>query len=80
MKAFQKWFTLPWMKNKTPDSTHFYRRGFTATYLARKRRLKDLWIASGLLALALPAPAFWVILALFCALISFAFLDESPIK
>lgn len=78
MKKFKEWFVLSWMKNETPDKKHFYRRGFTKAYLARKRRLKDLWIGSGLLALTFPVPAFLMILALFCCFISFAFLDEYP--
>lgn len=79
MKSFKKWFVLPWMQNQTPDDKHFYRRGFTRQYLARKRRLKELWIGSGALALSFPVPAFLVILGLLCCFISFAFLDEYPL-
>lgn len=77
MKPLKKWFDLPWMSNKTPDHQHFYRRGFTRQYLARKRHLKELWIGTGLLALTFPVPAFLVILGLLSCFISFAFLDES---
>ncbi|SKA12445.1 hypothetical protein SAMN02745127_02224, partial [Oceanospirillum multiglobuliferum] len=33
MKNFMRFFLLPWMKNKTPDEHHFYRRGFTPNYI-----------------------------------------------
>lgn len=77
MKKLKDWFTLPWMRNRTPDATHFYRRGFTRAYRMRKHRLKDLWIGSGVLALSFPVPAFMLILVLLSCFISFAVLDES---
>jgi len=80
MKIFRIWFVLPWMRNQTPDVTHFYRRGFTKHFLSRNRRLKELWIGSGLLALTFPVPAFMLILGLLCCFVSFAFLDEAPFQ
>lgn len=80
MKKLFKHLQLPWMRNRQPDPDHFYRRGFTSDYRARRRRLKELWIGSGLLALVLPEPAFWLILLILSCFISFAFLDEHPQK
>lgn len=79
MKRLSDWFTLPWMRDKTPDETHFYRRGFTRRYQRRKNRIKDLWIGCSILALFNPIPAFLAILLIFCSFITFAFLDEGPL-
>ncbi|WP_028299732.1 hypothetical protein [Oceanospirillum beijerinckii] len=79
MKRLSDWFILPWMRNKTPDKDHFYRRGFTRRYQVRKNRIKDLWIGGGLIALSYPVPAFLAILGLFCCFLTFAFLDENSL-
>lgn len=76
MKNFMRFFLLPWMKNKTPDEHHFYRRGFTPNYIAKKKKIKDLWIGGSVLALIYPVPAVLTMIALFCCFITFAFLDE----
>lgn len=76
MKNFIRFFTLPWMKDKTPDAQHFYRRGFTPRYIARKKKIRDLWIGGGVIVLSYPVPAVFTIIGLLCCFITFAFLDE----
>ena len=59
------------------DPNHPYKRLFTERYLAKKRIVKGIWIASGLLMLSFPLLPFVVTLGLFTTFLSFSILDES---
>ncbi|MBN0986124.1 hypothetical protein [Amphritea pacifica] len=76
------WFYLrlmlpEWMHVTHPDSSHFFRRKFTSAYKARLRWVYRIWIGSGLLMLAIPAPPVVIGLGLFTTFISFSLLDEA---
>ncbi|WP_296060718.1 hypothetical protein [uncultured Amphritea sp.] len=66
-----------WMQVTYPDGSHFFRRKFTAAYKARLRWVYRIWIGSGLLMLAIPAPPVVIGLGLFTTFISFSLLDET---
>lgn len=69
--------TPVWMRDKTPDKDHFYRRLFTAKHRAKKNKIKFLWIFVLSLCLVLPSPHVIFALVLLTTFISFSWLDES---
>jgi hypothetical protein len=50
----------------------------SARYLAKKKIVRGLWIATGMLMLAFPLTHFIVTLGLFTTFLSFTILDETP--
>lgn len=66
-----------WMRDKTPDEAHFYRRLFTAKHKAKKDKAKLLWIAVLLVILIFPYPPLIVATLLFTTFLTFSLMDES---
>lgn len=66
-----------WMRDRTPDENHFYRRFFTAKHRAKKAKAKRLWIGVLLLLLLFPHPPLIVTMLLFTTFLTFCLLDES---
>ncbi|MGI9280665.1 MAG: hypothetical protein ACR2PX_13740 [Endozoicomonas sp.] len=67
-----------WMQNQSPEANHFYRRTFTGSYRAKKKIVKNIWIAAGLLMLINPVIHIVMLIALPATLLSFVILDETP--
>ncbi|MEH6823622.1 MAG: hypothetical protein V7629_06925 [Motiliproteus sp.] len=59
------------------DTNHAQARLQTTRYRAKKRIVRGLWIATGLLMLAFPLTHFIVTLGLFTTFLSFTILDET---
>ena len=66
-----------WMRDRTPDENHFYRRLFTVKHRAKKARARQLWIAVLLFLLLFPYPPLIVAMLLFTTFLTFSLLDES---
>ncbi|WP_286238016.1 hypothetical protein [Neptuniibacter halophilus] len=66
-----------WMRDRTPDEKHFYRRFFTRRHRAKRSKAKLLWIAALCLMLFFPYPPLMVALLLFTTFITFSLMDES---
>ncbi|WP_051786049.1 hypothetical protein [Endozoicomonas numazuensis] len=66
-----------WMQNQSPEANHFYRRTFTRSYRTKKRIVKNIWIAAGLLMLINPVIHIVMLIALPATLLSFVILDET---
>ena len=66
-----------WMRDRTPDETHFYRRFFTAKYRAKRNKAKWLWIGMLALMLCFPYPPLMLAVLLFTTFLTFSLLDES---
>jgi hypothetical protein len=65
------------MRDRTPDSDHFYRRFFTAKHRAKRSKAKLIWIAVLFLLILFPYPPLIVSLLLFTTFLTFSLLDES---
>ncbi len=73
------------INSRFPNRLHPHRPPFlqrsehtkTARYRNKKRIVKGLWIASGLMMLSYPLLSFMVTLGLFTTFLSFTILDES---
>ncbi len=63
--------------NERPPS-HPLMRMRSARYHAKKKIVRGLWIATGMLMLAFPLSHFIVTLGLFTTFLSFTILDEAP--
>ena len=61
-----------------PNRHHPFERLRTSRYRAKKRVVRGLWIACGILMLAYPISHFIITLALFTTFLSFTILDETP--
>lgn len=72
-----KLFLPAWRQMAKPDSHHAYGRTLTKGYIARKSIVKNMWIGSALLMLAMPALPVVIGLGLFTTFVSFMFLDEA---
>ncbi|WOG28648.1 hypothetical protein [Endozoicomonas sp. 8E] len=66
-----------WMQDQLPDNRHFYRRTLTGSYRAKKKIVKNIWIAAGLLMLINPVIHIVMLIALPVTLLSFVILDET---
>ncbi len=64
-------------ERRQPDENHPYRRLFTPRYLARKKIVRGIWIATGSMMLIFPQLPFVITLGLFTTFLSFSILDES---
>ncbi|MEH6650141.1 MAG: hypothetical protein V7707_08980 [Motiliproteus sp.] len=60
------------------SSDHPLMRMRTTRYRAKKKIVRGLWIATGILMLAFPMVHFIVTLGLFTTFLSFTILDEAP--
>ncbi|WP_299182916.1 hypothetical protein [uncultured Neptuniibacter sp.] len=75
---FSLWLLAPcWMRNRTPDETHFYRRLFTAKHRAKRSKAKLLWISVLTVMLFFPYPPVVFTLFLFTTFLTFSLMDES---
>ena len=63
--------------NNNLHPVHPYQRMLTKSYLEKKKIVRSIWIAAGLLMVGFPLPPFIVTLALFTTFLSFTILDES---
>lgn len=70
------WF-FGWLRAGRADWQHAHRRRLTARYLARRRKVKSLWIGAGVIMALNPDLSFICVLALVMALVSFAILDDT---
>ena len=59
-----------------PKNTEEYRWSKTPIYLKRVEQVKDAWIGSGLVMLAVAQPAFIIGFSLFIIFLSFAYLER----
>ena len=67
-----------WLKPNELSSGHPLVRMRSARYQAKKKVVRGLWIATGMLMLAFPLSHFIVTLGLFTTFLSFTILDEAP--
>ena len=55
---FQEWLRAihppHWVEDRSPDAEHPHRRRFTLAYRRKKRIVKNVWIASGLVMIVRP--------------------------
>ncbi|MDX1693269.1 MAG: hypothetical protein R3208_05855 [Ketobacteraceae bacterium] len=79
-----RWFLLcfqlflpHWRQRMIPDRRHPFGRTLTKGYQARKSMVKNFWIASGMLMMAVPLLPVVVGLTLFTTFVSFMYLDEA---
>lgn len=71
-------FVLPhWTRDRSPDRNHPHKRRFTPIYRRKKGIVKNLWIVSGLVMIALATPAVILALTLGTTFLSFVILDET---
>lgn len=81
MKSIYQWLRsklLPtWMQDKTPDSTHFYRRLFTNSYLYKKQQLIKYWLVFVLFLTQISSPPAVIGLLLIATFLTFAVLDDN---
>lgn len=75
-QALQMFFQPEWIRNRTPESEHFYRRTLTPQYRAKKRLVYYLWISVLLTMLIIPFLAYVFAASLFTTFVSFMILDE----
>ncbi|RRJ83173.1 hypothetical protein [Aestuariirhabdus litorea] len=66
-----------WMWHEEPDEKHFYHRTFTPRYRAKRRIVRTLWLAAGLLMLCNPVLPFVILIGLPMTLLGFVILDET---
>ncbi|MGK0445355.1 MAG: hypothetical protein ACJA1U_002299 [Bermanella sp.] len=59
-----------------PKNTEEYRWSQTPIYLKRVEQVKDAWIGSGIVMLAVAQPAFIIGFGLFVIFLSFAYLER----
>jgi len=62
---------------RSADHHHPRQRLLSKNYKAKKRIVRGIWIATGLLMIGFPLPPFMVTLGLFTTFLSFTILDES---
>ena len=78
---FQEWlqrYILPhWVEDRSPDAEHPHRRRFTLAYRRKKRIVKNVWIASGLVMIVQASPAIIAGMLLGTTFLSFVILDET---
>lgn len=79
VKLLATWLMLIFSSDSANYSTdHPLRRMQTTRYRTKKKIVRGLWIAAGILMLAFPLSHFIVTLGLFTAFLSFTILDEAP--
>ena len=79
VKLLITWWMLVFSSNAANRSSdHPLMRMRTNRYLAKKKIVRGLWIATGILMLAYPLSHFIVTLGLFTTFLSFTILDETP--
>ena len=66
-----------WYQRFQPDSSHFHQRRYTPAYIRKRRIVKCLWAAAGVVVLCFPVLPLIVGLTLFLTFVSFLILDES---
>jgi hypothetical protein len=66
-----------WAEDRSPDHEHPHRRRFTASYRRKRGIVKNVWIGSGLLMIALGSPPAILGIALGTVFLSFMILDET---
>ena len=79
MKKLLDWIAAfpDWLREGRNDYQHYHRRRLTARYLARKRKVKTLWIVAGLVMLLNPRPSFVVLVGLITTFLSLGILDDT---
>lgn len=77
-RVFDTVIALPdWLRAGRVDLEQLHQRRQTSHYLARKRRVKTLWIIAGIIMLLHPKIHFIVLIGLLTTFLSFAILDDS---
>ena len=75
---FDTFTALPdWLRAGRTDLEQLHQRRQTSHYLARKRKVKTLWIIAGIIMTLHPKIYFIVLVGLLTTFLSFAILDES---
>ena len=79
MKKLLDWITAfpDWLRAGRNDYQYYHRRRLTARYLAKKRKVKTLWIVAGAIMLLNPQLSFVVVVGLITTFLSLGILDDT---
>jgi hypothetical protein len=66
-----------WLRAGRVDCEQSHQRRLKPRYLAKKRRIKTIWIIAGMVMLLHPEIYFVALIALFTTFLSFGMLDDS---
>lgn len=70
-------FLPSWTWDRSPDHDHPHKRRYTRLYRRKRGIVRNLWIASGLVMIALATPAMILAIAMGTTFLSFVILDET---